>query len=249
MVWVGERCQAKAERCRAYYAAQETRLFGFSVEGNAAEQEAINAACEPDSYLCRLFSAANLPAWLLVLAGAVTFGAIWFQAVKTRDAADATRDNANALLAQNRPWVFLARESTIPTSPPSDWKFEWVLKNYGKTPARIIWLRVEAQIGTSDAKPPDASVFGEPSYSFPFMLPTDGDLRNQDRLPEPWAGDDIITEKRHLWLCGYVIYSDATEQIDSRSYETAFCFVYQKALGIRKACWRRSGPREYNRTT
>ena len=84
MVWVGERCQARAAKCRADYAAQESRAFGFSVNGNAADQDAINAACEPDSYLCRLFPAANLPTWLLVLVGAVTAFVVGWQSWESR---------------------------------------------------------------------------------------------------------------------------------------------------------------------
>jgi hypothetical protein len=77
--WQERRCERQVERCRADYATRESRAFGFSVGGNAAEQYAINEACEPNSYLCRLFSAANLPTWLLVLVGFGGVGA----AIKT----------------------------------------------------------------------------------------------------------------------------------------------------------------------
>lgn len=75
----GVRCERQVAKCRADYAAQESRTYGFSVNGNAAEQEVINAACEPSGYLCRLFSSANFPTWLLVFVG---IGGVW-AAMKT----------------------------------------------------------------------------------------------------------------------------------------------------------------------
>jgi hypothetical protein len=75
--WEEERCQAQAYQCRASYTAQaqSERLSGnVSINQQAAEQQAIAAACEPNSYFCRLFSAANLPTMLLVFIGV---GAIW----------------------------------------------------------------------------------------------------------------------------------------------------------------------------
>ncbi|MGC1291453.1 MAG: hypothetical protein WA855_09245 [Candidatus Acidiferrales bacterium] len=126
--WKESRCERQERQCRAYYAAQEARLFGFSVDSNAAEQEAISAACEPGGYFCRLFSAANLPAVLLVFLG---IGGIWaalktlnvikrqtrsihHQAVQVRkqtpilrDSARAALLNAQAVINNERPWVML----------------------------------------------------------------------------------------------------------------------------------------------
>lgn len=67
--WKEIRCERQEERCRAYYTAQQSRLYGFSVIDSAAEHDAINEACEPNGYFCRLFSASNLPNFLLVLVG------------------------------------------------------------------------------------------------------------------------------------------------------------------------------------
>jgi hypothetical protein len=65
--WKEKRCQSQAYRCRANYAAQ---LFPrLSLDQRASAQQTIAAACEPDGYFCRLFSAANLPSMLLVVIG------------------------------------------------------------------------------------------------------------------------------------------------------------------------------------
>lgn len=88
--WKERRCQAQAGKCRADYAAQESRLLGFSVDGNAAEQDAINEACEPNGYFCRLFSSANLPTWFLVFVG---FGGVW-AAIRTLRAIESQSVNS-----------------------------------------------------------------------------------------------------------------------------------------------------------
>jgi hypothetical protein len=70
--WEEERCQAQAYQCRASYAAQaqSERLAGnIPIDQQASEQQTIAAACEPNGYLCRLFSAAILPSTLLVFVG------------------------------------------------------------------------------------------------------------------------------------------------------------------------------------
>jgi hypothetical protein len=77
VVWKEKRCQAEAYQCRAAYASQaqsERTTIPLAVDQQASEQQEITAACEPNSYLCRLFGAANLPSVLLVLIGA---GGIW----------------------------------------------------------------------------------------------------------------------------------------------------------------------------
>jgi len=196
------------------------------------------------------------PEWWLVGVGILTLIGIYYQARETSSAAraaqagaEAAKLSAEALIAQNRPWMLLAKETTIPASPPQDWKFDIILKNYGNTPAKIIWIDFKSFIGTSDASPPDTSIYDRPPYSHPIILPPQDTLQRQERLPEPWASNDVIAGNKSLWLCGYVIYSDTLERQGIPSYETAFCFVYKRGWGITKPRWERSGPREYNRAT
>jgi hypothetical protein len=70
--WEEERCQAQANQCRANYTEQaqaERPPSGISIDQQASEQQAIAAACEPNGYFCRFFSATNLPSVLLVFIG------------------------------------------------------------------------------------------------------------------------------------------------------------------------------------
>ena len=65
--WLEKRCHTQEYRCRAIYAAELPAPL--SVDQQVSSQQAIAAACEPNGYLCRLFSAANLPSILLVIVG------------------------------------------------------------------------------------------------------------------------------------------------------------------------------------
>jgi hypothetical protein len=71
--WEEKHCQTQAEQCRAEYSQQarsDRSSFWLTPDQHAAEQEAITAACEPNSYFCRFFGAANLPTVFLVFIGA-----------------------------------------------------------------------------------------------------------------------------------------------------------------------------------
>jgi hypothetical protein len=114
--WKEERCQAQANQCRAAYEtqAQFERVGAprLTVNQQASEQEEIAAACEPNGYFCRLFSAASLPTVLLVLVG---IGGIWAalrtlntierQADITERQTKATEDSVNLQETLNQQWL------------------------------------------------------------------------------------------------------------------------------------------------
>jgi hypothetical protein len=94
-------CQSQAYQCRANYAAQariEAASKILSVNEQAAEQEAIATACEPNGYFCRLFGAANLPTVLLVIGAAAGIWAAW-------RTLDAIKRQADLQQAQMQQWV------------------------------------------------------------------------------------------------------------------------------------------------
>jgi hypothetical protein len=154
------------------------------------------------------------------------------------------KQTIEAARMENRPWVLLARETTVPVDPPYRWDFAAVVKNYGKTPAAITSLHIEQSLGNSDQNPPATSVFDRVRTFDPFVIPPHEPIEQVMKLPEPWAKDDVIAEKRFLWLCGLIQYSEATAT-NKVPYQTSFCLVYRVAKGINKAAWQR-GPREYN---
>lgn len=224
---------------------------------STSEQESNNPAVESEPRHVIIDSGPGKDAWdkvyicltaILVFIGALTLVAIWFQAKQTKVAAGAARLNAIALINQNRPWIILAKETTVPKSPPEDWTFNVAIENYGKTPARIIWLKVDRFVGPSSDTPPDTSIFTTPSDTVTFMLPPGQALQWKMRLPLPSLSKDILNNAQFLWLCGVVIYSEAVELEGMTRYESTFCYFYQRGIGTDLPAWRR-GPREYNRTT
>lgn len=186
---------------------------------------------------------------LLVAVGIFTLLFIARQTTVAADAAQSAKAGIDVLIAENRPWLILSDETKVPASPPSDWKFPVIIKNYGKTPARITSYQVEAVLGTNSKDPPEPSLYTKVEPFPPFVLPQGEAIDSQKRLPEPWASDHLMTEKRFLWLCGLIQYSDTFARPDAAPYETAFCLVYKLPAGINKACWARSGRPEYNRVT
>jgi hypothetical protein len=224
--------------------------------GSTPQVEGNRTGGEPKGVWERAFGPEYWSSWALVIVSLSGIGAalrtlktIKRQTDAAKVSADAAKLSAEALIIGNRPWILLGKETTVPISPPQDWKFNVFLKNYGKTPAKIIWLRVEVCLGTGDASPPDDSVYNKPAYSHPFMLPPEEALPWQMRLPEPWASHDVLEGNKYLWLCGFVVYSDTIEREGIPPYETAFCLVYQRGSGISKPAWKRAGPKEYNRTS
>jgi hypothetical protein len=181
--------------------------------------------------------------WVTGILGLIGF----FQLIVFSVQAHRLKQTVDSTIAQNRPWILLAKETTVPVDPPHDWKFLAVLKNYGKTPARIISFHVEQSLGDSDQTPPSTSVFDGIRTFDPFVIPPHEAIEQTMRLPEPWAKDDVTAGRRFLWLCGSVRYSEAATSKES-PYETTFCLVYRVAKGINKAGWQR-GPQKYNQTT
>jgi hypothetical protein len=205
------------------------------------------ATNEPKSYLCRLLSPENLPNVGLFFAGvAGIIVAICTLKVIERQT-KATESSVEALIRSERPWLLLAKNTTVPVDPPNnDWKFNVFVKNVGRTPAKIIALRVECLVGKSRTELPDAQFFTSDGVFQPFTMPQSDGIEWSLKLPRPWSATEILPERQFLWLCGFVRYHDTLERQDPTPYETYFCLVYNPAKGIRRAAWERSGPREYN---
>jgi hypothetical protein len=173
--WEEKRCQTQAYQCRATYTAQlSTRL---TIDQQAAAQQAIAAACEPNGYLCRLFSAASLPAMLLVIIG---FGGIWAALVTLKaiekQAEFAERDliiASRAFLYVGEPEKTASGEARIP------------IENRGRVSAKILAIEITvivhqlgdgkaAEIYRRSVKPEihEASILpGDPHFSFFVYFP------------------------------------------------------------------------------
>ncbi|MFZ0640603.1 MAG: hypothetical protein WA020_01515 [Candidatus Acidiferrales bacterium] len=159
------------------------------------------------------------------------------------------RRTVEATVGENRPWILLSRETTLPIHPPDKWKFVAIVRNYGKTPAKIVSFHVEHALGDSDTVPPQTSVFDGVRRFDTFVTPPGEPIETWfPFLPQAWAKDEVTMGEKFLWLSGFIQYTGTAER-GGRPYETSFCLVYRTARGIRKAYWQKSGPKEYNKST
>ncbi|MGB6482628.1 MAG: hypothetical protein WBE86_03990 [Candidatus Acidiferrales bacterium] len=223
VAWQKERCDAQEQKCRADYASQESRLYGFSIDGNAAEQEAINAACEPNSEFCRLFSSANLPTWLLVLVGMGGIGAalrtlktIQEQTKHNQTAAEAARDSADIMRLQaqsaaldvrrlNRAYLTVDSwtAKNIPASAEGPWRvvIRFSIYNPSRTAARID--RLDYKVGSE-------------TYSLPHgvMIMLTPQERHEVRIPAvPLTKTDNVVSIR-----GEITYRDIFRKERHRTF-------------------------------
>jgi hypothetical protein len=111
---------------------------------------------------------ANVPNWLLVGVGIITFFAVWKQAVETRKAAEATQESAAAskastdiLIASERAWISIKSDMANfnPTGTPSG--FYWRAMNTGKTPAKLISTNVRCLVWNGYDTLPNTPEFEE----------------------------------------------------------------------------------------
>lgn len=247
VAWQEGRCQAQASQCRAYYATRDSHLLGKGINSNAAEQQAINSACEPNGYSCRLFSAASIPTWLLVfvgiggiLAAVSSLRTIQKQTEHAATAANAALLNAQAVINSERPWIFIPFVGKFPRIwPPalverlpgvyqySECCF-W-FKNFGKSPARVIEFKRQMKICTKNDIPP-VTVFdpadaqkGETTIPHDTQIPILAGIEGGQVSSEDIRAVEIDFSKS-LWICGYVKYVDTFSLKDAPTYETRFCY-------------------------
>jgi hypothetical protein len=266
--WKEERCQTQADKCRASYAAQAKSEQGtkrLSVYEQASEQQAIEAACEPNGYFCRLFGAANIPTVLLVLVG---IGAIWAaiktlkaieqqgitlerQTKATEDSAKAALLNAQAYINSERPWLVVEIEPIEPdendTLAAVPVLYRVIARNKGRTPAEMI----DGVCGQG-AHPIEDQVPNEERMA-PFLAPV-----QSLTMPDDSFQIDIISIASHpidrttlpvrvLYVYGRIrywdVFMDRTKE-GATPYETRWLLAYEGS----KKIWYRSAS-GYSRNT
>jgi hypothetical protein len=124
------------------------------------------------------------PEWWLVIVGFLTCGIVIFQSFAAMFAVNAARASTDAFLAQNRPWILVDRNEDLdkiqdPYFVPAErtnWKrpsfCRFAVRNFGQTPARIIFFKFELQIGESLAMPPFTKIFEPQEFPItPYIIP------------------------------------------------------------------------------
>ncbi len=238
-----KRCQAQAYQCRADYTAKaqiEAVSKTLSVNEQAAEQEAIATACEPNGYFCRLFSAANLPTMLLFLIGGLGIIAA-LQTLK------AIEKQADAMINSERAWLIaelipLYRRYGSDAAPRwckmlegrpveisdldilNDEHLKHVLKitNMGRTPAQIIGVQINYSclgMGVNNL-PNEPFINSATARAYDYLLGAGGSVELTELILDVgWymegSIDDINKKKRtaifHGWVKYKNVFSDQPE--------------------------------------
>lgn len=195
------------------------------------------------------------PEWALVFVGIATLAAIWYQAVKTKDAAEATRASteatriaanaarasADALVNIERAWIFADIGQLPADFVPTTDAFGVVtipisLRNYGRTPGRIVRLCLRAyQMQIAGVLPE------EPEYrdirAIDFVLPPNISVP-QGIAIEPPAIPVVVSD--------FVAIREGTVSL------YVYGFIDYIAFGITERqtrfCWRYHVPHGFNRT-
>jgi hypothetical protein len=263
--WKEKRCQSQAYECRANYAAQvqSTRLAGnISVDQQASQDQATAAACEPKSYFCRLFSAANLPTMLLVFVG---IGATWAalrtltaietqgglmerQAKATEEAARAATKTIDIMVSKERARIQV-EPGTVEIYPPDHPlpldRVAYRVRCHGTTPATITETKVWAQI--SDSENPHRGGSYNSIYIPSVFIPTAEGVSGQtpliyaDELAFNRADvrEKVHTKQMLVHFSGQIRYKDI---FDKRwMYTFRYIYVPNPVAGTQGA-WVKHGP-------
>lgn len=188
--------------------------------------------------------------------------------------ANASKAQIEAVIASNRPWLLIEWDKErfgdriqqpwlvpVTEDPSENAKLThciFFIRNYGKTPAKVILQTAGLQVGDSVVYPPDTSVYdldaptsGHTSYMFPQQesIPFEarlfrgGFITSEDR-------DAVRSGSKFLWICGAIRYRDSQRSdTDPTLHETRFCYLWETRMNTQAPFWRMFGPPEYNRAT
>jgi hypothetical protein len=236
-------------------------------EGNAAKNNSKN-------YLSRLFSPENLPSVGLFIAGVLgiivaiaTLKILRRQTKAAEDSATAARLNAEAVINSERPWILMDWERNGPKiGPPYLVPIEdradalaphclFSMKNFGKTPAKVLSGKATLKIGESPTEPPEIDIDNLDSRTETMFMFPQGDTRvGEARLPAMFINkndrDAIDKGIKYLWLCGIIRYVDTFVRKDkTEPYVTTLCYLWETRTSAAHPFWQLAGPLAYNRAT
>ena len=189
----------------------------------------------------------------------VTLNDIKEQTKNARTAAEAAKASADAVIHSERAWILMERmerEYLIPIERQTTRKATAypVLKNFGKTIARMTAWKIELQMSDSWERP-DGRAYDLTGLQFaPSIIPPGADIpqlavlnTNGGFIRERDLREILELRTRVLWLCGVIRYEDAFKP--EPIHETRFCYYYETRTEGRDPFFHLGGPPEYNKTT
>jgi hypothetical protein len=233
-----------------------------------------NERGKQSSYWDKVISPDIFPIWIASLIAIVGAGiaigtliAIRDEATKIKEVANAATRNAEALMLGDRAWllmkktltqdviddpVLLTVEEMAVRQQSSHCLF--TLRNYGKTPGRMIGWRYELQIGNSPSIAPNPDIYEMSKLPIftPDMVPQGASVAQQAEFKVPPSAQDfldIASGIKFLWLCGTIWYEDIFGRGMASIHETVFCYRWETRMSTPKFFWTLAGPPEHNKAT
>ncbi len=185
----------------------------------------------------------------------------------TKQAALAAKSSADAVQNIEHAWVFMEAVK-FPERQTLAWRTEvtdrdmeellqavGVVKNYGRTPARVVYHRGEVQLGDSATTPPNPSIYERTDSVTinPFFIPP---KETHGFIHMTFPTRSVLTRieighLRHvpphwfLWFCGFLDYED----VFGRTYTLRYCYLLDWVLIPNQAVFHPAGAPQYNSHT
>jgi hypothetical protein len=160
--------------------------------------------------------------------------------------AKAALSAAEAVINGDRCWLLVQEHNTPEYRPETGgWIAGIILRNFGKTPAKITALKTELQIGDRREIPPNISLYTDvPTIVVPELIP--------QGIEMPITVKGKFTEAEYesakfIWMCGIVRYENIFRK--DPSHLTSFCYLLKDDTSEFGQSWYMAGPAEYNKTT
>ena len=202
--------------------------------GSAADGEdyVADAPQKTNHHASHWYTALKQPVWLQLIIAAIGIGVITWQSYETRRAAQATQISARAsevsataLVSSERAWVLVDTGEVNDAFEPDPNMVEFfdlrpVVRNYGRTPARIIRTSIRSQQIPSGSELPSEPDYG-PARNVDIMVPPEVVIQPLRTLIELSDFIEIRRGERVLYVYGFVDYESFGSEKRSR-----FCIMY-----------------------
>lgn len=203
---------------------------------------------------------------LIVAVGIFQIVFLWKTVQATSDNAKAANNSVTALMHSERPWLLIELNETndriqdpyikpAGTVPYMEQRLShciFYLKNYGKTPARLMGIRAEVTVADNPNEPPGGAIVELGKRYNPYVFPPSHSLAQVAELPggiiSAQDAQDINKGLRFLWLRGIIKYQDTVGAGQTTDHETVFCYVWEIRMNT-KPYWRLAGSGRCNSAT
>jgi len=207
----------------------------------------------------------SIAAGLVLTIGTLVLAIIaWIQARAARVSADVAQVQAQALIGENRPWLLMELGELKPriedpflepvgTMAQGEERFSncvFFVRNYGKTPGKVLKVQAELRTGESSSEAPSSEIEEIATRYNPGIFPQNASLAQVAELATGIVSlmelGDINASNRFLWLRGLIRYRHTVEAIGTQDYMTRFSYVWETRMNTPKPYWRLAGRSESN---